>query len=60
MAVQGKNRDLSTLSETIEPAPQTVDEAIAVRARAVVAAHARDGDDQRLLLALLGLAPTAE
>ncbi|MFD0526879.1 hypothetical protein ACFQ1I_05770 [Kitasatospora arboriphila] len=49
------DRDLAMLGENVEPAgalrPETLD-----RVRAVVAEHARDGEDRRLLLEVLGLA----
>ncbi|GJF31145.1 hypothetical protein KNE206_38450 [Kitasatospora sp. NE20-6] len=51
----GKNRDLSTLADTVEPVDRTSGGAAAARARAVVVAHARERDDCRLLLDMLGL-----
>ncbi|WP_405009261.1 hypothetical protein [Kitasatospora sp. NBC_01539] len=51
----GKNHDLSTRADTIEPTDRALEGSTAERARAVVAAHAHQGDDCRLLLDMLGL-----
>jgi hypothetical protein len=53
--VSGGSRDLSTLVDVVEPARQGIDEGTAARARAVVSARARDREDRRLLLDVLGL-----
>ncbi|MEW1913936.1 hypothetical protein AB0442_36865 [Kitasatospora sp. NPDC085895] len=56
----GRNRDLATLADIIEPADHSLDEAMATRVRAVVAARAHDAQDlQQLLLDALGLGPSA-
>lgn len=55
----GGNRDLATLADIIEPADRDVDGTTAARARAVVAAHARDREDLQLLLEALGLGEPA-
>lgn len=49
------NRDLVSLAEIVEPADTHVDEETRARARTVVAAHARNAEDLRLLLDELGL-----
>ncbi|MEV6212836.1 hypothetical protein [Kitasatospora sp. NPDC051914] len=58
--MSGGNRDLATLADTIERADGGVDDETAARARAVVAAHARDREDFRMLLEVLGLAKPPE
>ncbi|MFI8249705.1 hypothetical protein OG618_03495 [Kitasatospora sp. NBC_01246] len=54
--VQHAERDLMTLGETIEPLAEIAPASVATRARALVAAHALDEADCRLLLEALGLA----
>ena len=49
------NRDLAAIADTVEPVARGLDGNTAARARAVVVAHARDGEDRRLLLEILGL-----
>ncbi|WP_431683091.1 hypothetical protein [Kitasatospora sp. KL5] len=51
----GENRDLATLADIVERADAGVDDEAATRARTVVAAHAHDGEDLRMLLDVLGL-----
>jgi len=50
-------RDLLTLGETVEAVSAPIPTDVQARARLVVAAHARDGADCRMLLDLLGLTP---
>lgn len=54
------NRDLTTIADTIEPTDHAVPPALRARVRGVVAAHARDGEDCRLLLEALGLSAGEE
>ncbi|MFJ8039200.1 hypothetical protein ACIRBX_01640 [Kitasatospora sp. NPDC096147] len=49
------NRDLTTIADTIEPTDHIVPPALRAKVHEVVAAHARDGEDRRLLLEALGL-----
>ncbi|MGW6919513.1 hypothetical protein ACWGB8_37765 [Kitasatospora sp. NPDC054939] len=55
MTASGKNRDLATIADIVEPDGQGIDAWTAERVREVVAGHARDRDDRRLLLEALGL-----
>ncbi|BFV56467.1 hypothetical protein KCMC57_up15710 [Kitasatospora sp. CMC57] len=49
------NRDLTTITDIIEPVDQALPATVRARARSVVASYARDRDDCRLLLEALGL-----
>ena len=53
-------RDLLTLGETVEAVSEPIPTDVQARARLVVAAHARDGADCRMLLDLLGLTPAED
>ncbi|MFC9331691.1 hypothetical protein [Kitasatospora sp. NPDC057015] len=58
-----RSRDLQTLIDTVEPVAggmPVVSEPAARRVLSVVACHARDAEDCRLLLRALGLIPDEE